>query len=257
MSIFREYAWGYDLLYRDKPYAAEAAFVHELIRELFPARSPEQLTILDLACGTARHGLEWTKRGYVVEGSEPSEDMRRIAQGNIEKASARLAVHPYSFQECARIGQTYDVVSSMFGSLGYLVDHDELKAGFANIASLLASGGFLIFDYWNGLAVPSQYSPVKVLDVSDGPRSIHRVSRTTLDPNAGTAEVVFDLMLIEEGRMTSRTSERHVVRYFTPLEIRLLLESAGLELVKSVPFMNAARPPAPNDWNVTAVARKK
>ncbi|MEX2016820.1 MAG: hypothetical protein WD873_09250 [Candidatus Hydrogenedentales bacterium] len=52
MSNFQKYAAFYDLLYRDKDYAAEAAYVAGTIRSAVPgARS-----ILELGSGTGRHG---------------------------------------------------------------------------------------------------------------------------------------------------------------------------------------------------------
>ncbi len=51
---FGEYAKYYDLLYADKDYAAETAFVREIIRRLAPGAR----TLLELGCGSARHALD-------------------------------------------------------------------------------------------------------------------------------------------------------------------------------------------------------
>jgi hypothetical protein len=37
MSVFAAYSRYYDLLYRDKDYAAEARYVHELVQRHHPA----------------------------------------------------------------------------------------------------------------------------------------------------------------------------------------------------------------------------
>ena len=48
---FAKYALCYDLLYRDKDYAAEAGYVGRLIRSATPAAR----SVLEFGCGTGRH----------------------------------------------------------------------------------------------------------------------------------------------------------------------------------------------------------
>ena len=52
ISLFQKYAAFYDLLYRDKDYAAEAEYVARTIRSIVP----DARTILELGSGTGRHG---------------------------------------------------------------------------------------------------------------------------------------------------------------------------------------------------------
>src|SRR2546428_12354641 len=61
------YSAYYDLLYRDKDYAAEARFVAELVRR-HGGRPPAGVELLDLACGTGRHLIELARLGMVVAG---------------------------------------------------------------------------------------------------------------------------------------------------------------------------------------------
>src|SRR2546428_4293452 len=64
------YSAYYDLLYRDKDYAAEARFVAELVRR-HGGRPPAGVELLDLACGTGRHLIELARLGMVVAGGGP------------------------------------------------------------------------------------------------------------------------------------------------------------------------------------------
>ena len=48
---FAKYALCYDLLYRDKDYAAEAGYVGRMIRSATPAAR----SVLEFGCGTGRH----------------------------------------------------------------------------------------------------------------------------------------------------------------------------------------------------------
>jgi SAM-dependent methyltransferase len=69
MSVFGEsYAGYYDLFYANKDYAAEAAFVREVIQR----HKPNARSILDLGCGSARHAVEFARAGLTVTGVERS-----------------------------------------------------------------------------------------------------------------------------------------------------------------------------------------
>jgi hypothetical protein len=49
--------------------------------------------------------------------------------------------------------------------------------------------------------------------------------------------------------------ERHIMRFFFPMEIDLLLTEAGFELVSLTQFGSLDDEPAPDSWNVFAIAR--
>src|SRR5438477_9986941 len=71
------YAELYDFFYADKPYADEAAFVHDCIRKF---SSTAVHDVLELACGTGRHALELEKFGYNVTATDRSPDMLQVAR---------------------------------------------------------------------------------------------------------------------------------------------------------------------------------
>jgi hypothetical protein len=53
----------------------------------------------------------------------------------------------------------------------------------------------------------------------------------------------------------AHTDETHVMRYFFPQELRLLLNCAGLRLLRLGAFPDVDRQPDDTTWNVMAVAR--
>jgi hypothetical protein len=65
MSNIRKYAAYYDLIYRDKDYAAEAEYVARLIRSSVPASR----AILELGSGTGRHGRLLAAMGFDVHAN--------------------------------------------------------------------------------------------------------------------------------------------------------------------------------------------
>ena len=105
-GVFDAYAAYYDLLYRDKDYAGEAAYVHGLIRRYAPGARD----ILELGCGTGRHAEALMDLGFRVTGVDRSGEMvaraRERAAGrhnfNSSKAICAIFVQAGSTKSCSR-----------------------------------------------------------------------------------------------------------------------------------------------------------
>ena len=254
-ATFQTYAPYYDLLYRDKDYPGEAAFIGRLLQAHLGAVHPPELRVLDLACGTGRHSRELAQLGYHMAGSDLSADMIEVARAVAAEQKLAIAYHTERFQTCARIGQPFDAVIAMFAAIDYLIDAADLTLALNNIKSLVRPGGVFIFDFWNGNAVISDYSPRRVKSVEENDLRMVRTSNTTLDTMTQRATVRFDFELSKDGALIDQFSETHVVRYFYPQEMADLLLAHGFEVIQRCPFMNESRPPAASDWNLTYVVR--
>lgn len=253
-EIFSDYSEYYDLLYEDKPYRAEAEYIARLIARFSSCEArPER--ILDLACGTGRHCLELAALGYVVEGSDASARMITRAERAACEQGASIRFYNHSFQESQRIGKTYDVVVSLFSSIGYLTTHSEIMTSLRNINSLLVPQGLLIFDFWNGNAVMKDYAPVKVLQKSKADHELIRISRTSLDIEQQLAKIDFQFICLENGAKQHEFTEQHIVRYFFFKEMEAYLDTCGFNMLYKTRFMGDTC--NPDDWNITIVARKR
>lgn len=255
-TSFRAYAPYYDLLYQDKDYCAEADFVSRLLLKVLPPQAAQQsVDILDLACGTGRHSQELARLGYRVEGSDLSAEMIAVAREAAEKLGLPLTYHTESFQTCGRIGRKFDAVIAMFAAIDYLTDYRDLEVSLQNIRSLIRDDGVFVFDFWNGNAVVSDYSPTRTKCAESGALSIVRKSNTTLDLLTQVATVKFDFRLSNAGAIVGEFSETHKVRYFYPQEMADLLAANDFELIHRCPFMHEDATLAASDWNLTYVAR--
>ncbi len=75
-SYIGKHAEYYDIFYQDKPYAEEAAFVHEYLRKYSTGKVH---SLLELACGTGRHAFELEKLGYQIVATDYSKDLLAVA----------------------------------------------------------------------------------------------------------------------------------------------------------------------------------
>jgi SAM-dependent methyltransferase len=256
-SQFNIYAKFYDLLYKDKNYPGEAAYIHQLIGK-HSSRQPAQLALLDLACGTGKHLFELSSLGYSdLSGSDISSAMIDVAREKVVETKKNISFHNYSFQDSDQIKGEFDIVISMFSAINYLTSFSDQLKTLKNINGLLKKDGLFIFDYWNGNAVIRDYSPVKVLRKKDDDADIIRISTTELNTVTQTVKVKFDCIYFEGGRAIDEFQEIHNLHYYHFSEMRNLLEVAGFEVLHMSPFMEPEKHVDPHDWNISIVTRKK
>ena len=86
MTVFDAYSSYYDLLYRDKNYSAEAAYVLSLIRQC----GTQPRTLLELGCGTGLHATAFAESGVDVTGVDISQTMLAKAEERRRKLPEKL-----------------------------------------------------------------------------------------------------------------------------------------------------------------------
>jgi SAM-dependent methyltransferase len=248
VTVFGDYSRYYDLLYADKDYEGEAAYVAKLIR----AVRPQAKSILDLGCGTGRHARELARLGFTVAGVDVSAEMiavaRQTAAANVRFFEGDLGT--------VRLGERFDVVSSLFHVFSYQTTNAALAAAFATAEAHLREGGLLIFDAWYGPAVLSDRPVVRVKRLADDEVEVVRIGEPTLHANRNTVDVDFEVLIRDRrnGSM-SRITEQHAMRYlFTP-EVEAFAAAAGMKLLASEEWLTG-RPPGLGTWGVAFVCER-
>lgn len=224
IDVFDAYARYYDLLYRDKDYAAEAAYVASLIRGFAPNASE----ILDLGCGSGAHAVELAQLGFRVHGVDRSEEM-------IDRARARLSQQPPDIAgrvslevgdlRKTRTGDKYDAVVSLFHVMSYQIDNDDLANAFETAASHLEPGGVFLYDFWYGPAVLTEQPEVRVKRLTDDRIGVTRIAEPVLRTDRNLVDVNYTLFIEElDSGAVQQIEETHSMRYLFLNELRLLSE---------------------------------
>ena len=128
----------YDAIYSFKDYGAEAAAVSARIR----AHRPDAATLLDVACGTGAHLVHFA-REYRVEGIDLSEEQLAVARTRLPGVELHLG-DMTTFD----LGKTFDAVTCMFSSIGYVGTLEGLDAAVGHMAAHLAPRGVLVVEPW-------------------------------------------------------------------------------------------------------------
>lgn len=256
MSVFGAYSQYYDLLYRDKDYAAEARFIAGLVER----ERPGSKTLLDLGCGTGRHDFLLGECGYQVTGVDLSAEMLRVAQAERER---RLAVTPGAAvprfvqgdARSVRLAERFDVVVSLFHVMSYQTTNEDLLSGLRTLREHLQPDGLVLFDAWYGPAVLSEKPSVRHKRLHGDGFDVLRLADPVLYPNDDVVDVNYQIMITDKlSQRTEELRETHRMRYLFVPEVRLMLESVGLQLTRACEFMSERELDA-GTWNALFVAR--
>jgi SAM-dependent methyltransferase len=248
-----DYSSAYDSLYSDKDYGAEC----DIIEKSFVAYSqwPVQ-SILDLGCGTGGHALRLAERGFHVTGVDRSVDMlSRLKQ----KATALNYQSRLSFSHgdirSISLGRNFDAAIMMFAVLGYQLTNNDVLATLQTARRHLRTTGLLVFDAWYGPAVLAQRPSQRVRTVSVPEGRYLRISTGELEPSQHLCKVDFHVFRFRGDHIAAETKETHLMRYFFPKELELLLDLSSFTLTQLKAFPEVDRDPDERSWNVLCIAR--
>lgn len=226
MKVFDAYAAYYDLLYRDKDYAGEAAYVLGLLA----AQGVRGGTMLELGCGTGRHAEQFARSGYSVHGVDLSAAM-------VERAARRFAddssEHRFEVGDIRtlRLDRQFDAVVSLFHVFSYQSTNEDLDRAFHTASSHLRVGGALVFDFWHGPGVLSDRPAVRVKDMADASTALLRIAEPSFHPSENCVDVHYRILLTERSTQTLHSiQETHRMRYLFMPELQRLTASHGLRI---------------------------
>lgn len=245
-KIFDAYSRYYDLLYREKDYAAEVNYVAGLLRA-----QDTGADLLEFGCGTGKHGRLLAERGYRVLGIERSPEM--VARATQTEGFSCIEGDVCSMQ----LGRTFDAVLSLFHVVSYQTSNMSACAIFDRAAEHLRTGGVFIFDVWYTPAVYAQRPLPRVKRLSDERVQIIRVAEPRSFPNDNRVDVHYSVVIKDVATsQVQEISEVHPMRHFSLPELDLLGARSGLERVAAEEFLSG-RPPGDETWGVCLVMRKK
>lgn len=254
---FRYYARYYDLLYRDKDYAGEAAFIHQLVRRHRPAAA----TLFEMGCGTGKHALEFARLGYQAGGIDLSEDMvarsRALHAGQPPALAARLSARVGDVRHHRESAQ-FDAVLSLFHVINYQTTDADLEATMATAASLTRPGGVFLFDFWYGPAVLSDPPCVRVRRLEDDVIGVVRIAEPVMHPNTNRVDVNYHVFATEKATgVVTEVRETHAMRYLFLPEMNALLARAGFQSLETGAWLKTDKPLGTDTWYGWMIARRQ
>ncbi len=219
-SLFEHYGKKYDNEIFTQGTTGECNFIE---KELEYDRS---LKILDVGCGTGRHAIELTKRGYNITGIDLSESQLRRAREKAESINLKIDFQRHDARHLP-FNNEFDVAIMICEGGFPLMETDEMNYKILkSVTKSLKKNGKFIFTTLNGL-FPLYHSVEKFTD------------STTGEGNATYRSNTFDLMTFRDHNITEfeddsgnkKTLECNE-RYYVPSEITWLLKSLGYRKIE-------------------------
>ena len=254
MNIFSRYAAYYDLLYEDKDYDSESAFVDTILQQhVSGARS-----LLELGCGTGLHAAALARHGYALHGVDMSGEMVARAEERRRalphELASKLAFCRGDVREY-RCVQRFDAVISLFHVISYQTGNRDLLDAFTTAKAHMRSGGVFLFDCWYGPAVLRDRPETRLKVLENENLKILRFASPEHIPNENRVDVNYRVVIRDKlTGDTDEIEETHEIRYLFRPEIELLLRTVGLELITSGQWMTGGEI-GEDSWNVYFVAR--
>lgn len=251
------YSEIYDALHEEKPYADECELILNESAEVLGHR-PQ--AVLDLACGTGRHLLEFARLGLSIYGNDVSPDMIERTRERLEKAGIKagsLSVRPMQELDLKTIGASpFQLVTALYTALGYLPHPSDLDRFFRNLRSLLAPGGCFFADVWNGAKMNREFSASRTRACETPEMIIERRSEVSHLPRLNALHVHFFFEVTRKATgAQERFDEQHLVRYHFLTEIEQILLAHGFRLAAHGPFFDEAIESC-ESWNFFFIAQK-
>lgn len=256
MSVFGNYARYYDLLYKDKDYVGETAYMVGLLKKYAPSAH----RLIELGCGTGKHAALLAEQGYAVQGVDFSREMLAQAQARAAQLppdlQQRLAFS-YGDVRSVRIGHTVDAALSLFHVVSYQTENADILAEFNTAAAHLSPGGVFLFDVWYGPAVLTDRPAVRVKRLEDEAIRVVRLAEPRLRPNDCCVDVNYHVFITDKASgAVEEVRETHHMRYLFQPEITHLLAQSGFDLIHAEEWMTA-KPLGFDTWGACFVARKQ
>lgn len=207
----------YDLIYSSfKDYDAEARFLADLIAR----HRPGAKRILDVGCGTGEHArILSTRHGFEVDGLD-------IEDGFLELARKKNPGANFFHGDMAwfQLTRRYDVVLSLFSSIGYARTLERVTSTLRCLRRHLEPGGLILVEPW---FTPEEWQPGRV-DVAgaDGTR-VARMSHSAAQDRLSILR--FEYLVGTRWGIEHR-SEIHELGLFTDEEMRACFAEARLDV---------------------------
>jgi 2-polyprenyl-3-methyl-5-hydroxy-6-metoxy-1,4-benzoquinol methylase len=218
-ALFENYAHKYDKEVYVQGTVGECDFIEQEIEQ------DKSLKILDIGCGTGRHAIELTKRGYNVTGVDLSENQIKRAREKAKEAGLTIDFQIQDARNLPFDGE-FDLAIMLCEGGFSLMETDEMNFEILkNATKTLKSQGKFIFTALNGL-FPLFHS------VKEFYESAHK------DGQSQCKDCSFDLMtfrdhntVVFEDDSGNKRELKCNERYYVPSEITWFLKTLGFKKI--------------------------
>jgi SAM-dependent methyltransferase len=246
-KIYQRFAEVYDAMGADQHSRYMVEYTYRIARKF----GLDIATVLDLCCGTGSALRLYSELGWNATGIDASPAMLAAAKQKLKKYKVTLYHQALPRFEIPVPGDGFDLVTSFYDSLNYMLTKADLKAAFRSAFRHLRPGGLFVFDMNTAEALKVIWDGHIYADTRD---DLAWVWKNVYDPSAQTADCIATFF-VKTGHHWERFTEIHTERAYPNSEIKKLLRDVGF-VIKGFYRCRTFEPAAAKSYRICAVAQK-
>lgn len=231
-------------VYSNYGYNEFSARVAERLPRVLAKLRVKPRQVLDLTCGEGTFAVKMARKGYRTTGVDQSPGMLRLARRKAREALVRVRFIESDIRSL-QFHEEFDLVTSWYDSLNYLLHLNDLKAAFAGALRALRPGGFFIFDM-NTPETLSKGWQRHPSFVEVDTRDAFVIHRSTWDARTRIATLKVTCFVLRN-RHWLRIDELHRERGYALPQIRACLRRVGFTEVACWGSFQKLSPPRRGD----------
>jgi SAM-dependent methyltransferase len=252
-EIFDKFAIYYDQIYHDKSYIKEVNFI---LKNLKKYGGKNIQNILDIGCGTGTHSVLLAKKGFSITGIDRSKQALDIARVKFDANNQKGKFLIKDFKNF-NLNPKSDACVSLFCSMCYLENLDDLEKSLKSIRNSLKKGGLFIFDIWNGNAVVSQGPSIKEKRIKNKDLEIIRIARPEMDYSRQICKISYDCTIVKNKKVIDNFVETHPIRYHFLDDLVWIMEKNGFKVLKTTGLSSTPKGESYlTEWYLYVIAKK-
>ena len=215
--MYKEFADTYDLIYSFKDYKKEVKKIKKLIKKYKSTNGSE---LLDVACGTGEH-LKYLEDNFICTGVDINEGILNVAKNKVIGATFKQA-DMINFD----LNKKFDVILSLFSSIGYVQTYANLEKTIVNFTNHLKQGGVVIIEPWFTKSTYQVGFPgMTTYDGAD--IKIARLNTTKIENDLSVMDMHY--LIVEKNKDVKYFVDKHEVGLFDTDKTLEIMKKAGLK----------------------------
>jgi ubiquinone/menaquinone biosynthesis C-methylase UbiE len=216
LTIYKDQARYYDLIYSWKNYKEEAETIRRLIAKYKKSTGND---LLEVACGTGGH-IQYLKDHFQATGTDINNGMLGVARKKIKGVRFQRAD-----MVTLNLGRGFDAIICLFSSIGYLKTDATLKKTLRNFARHLKDGGVVVIEPWLTKGGYTTGHP-HMATYGDDNTKIARLNVSNVRGDFSVLDMYH--LIAERNKGVKYFIDRHELRMVEPQRILQLMREAGL-----------------------------
>jgi ubiquinone/menaquinone biosynthesis C-methylase UbiE len=215
VNIFNDLGADWETIVNARDTQRETDFIQSIL--------PKKATTLDLCCGTGRHSMILSQRGWTMIGLDLSKNLLSIAKRNMKNKGVNFPLVRADMRHFPFRNQIFDAVICMFTSFGYLSSESEDIKSFKEVRRTLRKSGKFLLD------VANKDHVIKVFQEREWAEfeSFYMMEKRSL--NLQTSRLLSQWTIIRKDTKEVRLFQ-HNVRLYAFQTLKQMLSEAGLKV---------------------------